>query len=220
MRTKYISLFIAPIILSACSGRYTALHAGAAALKQQSATALGSGTVGSSTVGSGRYAYQLTLVNPETGKPWPNRPYAITLNGYDFPFIDDEKDVLQGTTDANGQTDIIRMKERIPDTAWDMQERAGTGKFGERFRVTGPDNKILAGQRYVVVVCSDPAKYVRGFTDKTGKTAYVATQAPQNLILHVGSYADSELQDSCKSDDAEYDPNNVPRVRRPANPSQ
>jgi hypothetical protein len=208
MQARLLVLLIACATLPGCSGRYTALKAGAAATKQQGVT----------TVGSGRYAYQLTLINPETEVPWPNRPYAITLNGYDFPFIDDEKDVLQGITNAFGQTDIIRMDARIPDTAWDMQERFGTGKFGERFRIMGPDDKILTGQPYVVAVCSDPPKYVRGYTDKTGKTAYVATQEPQNLVLHVGRHADSELQDSCKDEAAEYDPNNDPRFPRPAKP--
>jgi hypothetical protein len=212
MRNLFIALSIAGMALSGCAGQYTALNAGKAAEAQP----------GIESFGTGRYAYRFTLLNPETGEPWANHPYALTLQaeGYDLPFVQDEKDVHQGITDANGQTALIRFDKRLSDKDWDLQERNGTGKFGERFRLSDPDGKILAGQAYLVVVCSTPPRLVRGYTDKTGKTAYIATEKPENLVLHPGYFSDEQLPTSCeeeeKEEDAEYDPNDDPRVPRPA----
>lgn len=184
------SLLYAAVMASLVSGcatpHYTALSRGYYALQAASA-----GASSVEIVGEGRYAYQFIITNPKDGSIWPNHPYALTtLNAFgarsvNLPFVADAKDVYQGVSDSQGRTAIFKLRYRLRDSRWDVRERIGKGDHGETFRLVGHDGKALGGFPYMLVLCSSPPIYHRGYSYPNGDTAYSASDGPVMAHLYV-----------------------------------
>ena len=193
MKLHRATISVLAVILSGCAGNYTALEAGNEAITQNPAAQI---------VGTGQYAYRFVVRDPHTGKPWPNRPYALTTTGprlYRLPFVPEEKNVYQGISDADGHTSVFRIADRLDDNIWDLRERFGSGPFGETFLFTGPTDQPLADAKYRLTVCSTPPRSHEGYTYPDGKTAYAATEKPEALDVSLvyTAFGESRSQVSC-----------------------
>lgn len=174
--------------------RWEALAAGAAAPS------------GTETIGSGDYAYRFTLLHPRTGKPVPDTDYALSASqatDYELPFVTDEKKVFQGRTDAEGRTPVFRLPVRLPDTAFDLRERFGSGPFGETFHLTDHNGNDLFNTPYLIITCTTPPRFFRGYTYPNGDTAYTAGTGPTNIQLRVLDAVDEPLPTSCEDERSE-----------------
>jgi hypothetical protein len=190
--------------LSGCATQsYVALETGRLASSVDAAKSL--------VVGEGRYAYQFTLIDPHTAKPWPNHPYALTTgphNHYHLPFVADPKNVYQGVSDGEGKTTLFRLPVKISDRDWDLRERFGSGPNGETFRLTAAGTgKPLSDYPYLLMICSTPPKYHIGYSYPNGDTAYSASDKPERITLSEGgSFDENDLPKSCdepeENDDA------------------
>jgi hypothetical protein len=195
-------------LLSGCHATYTALETGRLASSTDGGNAL-------VVIGQGRYAYRFTLIDPHTGKPWPNRPYALTTgrhNHYHLPFVADEKNVYQGVSDAEGKTALFRLPVRIRDQDWDLRERFGSGPYGETFRLEDDSTgKYLADFPYLLMICSTPPQYHLGYSYPNGDTAYSASAQPETVAIFIGgSFDEDDLPKSCdEPDDVQPGPNEV-----------
>jgi hypothetical protein len=187
------------LALAGCTANtYSALETGRLASSADAEKSL--------VVGEGRYAYQFTLIDPHTNKPWPNRPYALTTgrhNHYHLPFVADQKNVYQGISDAEGKTALFRLPVRISDKDWDLRERFGSGPNGETFKLkTSGSGKPLADYPYLLMICSTPPKYHIGFSYPNGDTAYSASDKPERITLSVGGdFDENDLPKSCDEPD-------------------
>ena len=195
---KVLWVFVLTTMQSGCATPHTALTAGSMALDENPAA---------ETVGSGRYAYQFVLTDPHTGTAWLRHSYALTTTKrahFDLPFVSDEKDVYQGVSDNAGRTVVFRLKVRLPDSAWDLRERFGTGPNGETFRLIDPKGKGLADAPYLLVICSTPLQYHRGYTYPNGDTAYAASIEPEEIKLFDNGDIDDDDDnfERCKDSDA------------------
>ncbi|WP_043604458.1 hypothetical protein [Novosphingobium sp. Rr 2-17] len=200
LRTTTLGLIaISASGLAGCEGTHVARDAGAAALK----TPTGGAAV--PVIGSGRYAYRFVLIDPHTGTPWPNHPYALTTTKHThvrIPFVADEKNVYQGISDAMGSTVLFLMPYRLPDKAWDIGEQMGSGLNGETFRLTSPSGKPMANFPYLLVICTKPLQYHYGYSYPNGDTAYAASEhaAAVELYALISSDDDGDLPKSCEVD--------------------
>jgi hypothetical protein len=200
--TMLMTLVAALTALSGCATQtYVALETGRLASSADAAKSL--------VVGEGRYAYQFTLIDPHTGKPWPNHPYALTTglhNHYHLPFVADPKNVYQGVSDGEGKTALFRLPVKISDRDWDLRERFGSGPNGETFRLKDASTgKPLADFPYLLMICSTPPQYHIGYSYPNGDTAYSASDKPERITLSEGgSYDEDDLPKSCdEPDDAQ-----------------
>lgn len=154
--------------------------------------------------GAARFAYRFTLINPETGNPWPNRPFRLFAKRHDLPSRQPSANIFHGVTDAQGKTPIFRMERRIPDTGWVLMERIGDGAFGKSFLLTssGRRSKPLRAYRYAVVVCATPKTVYKGYTSASGDTAYVTSDKPARIVLLTEGegYGDTEITKACDPD--------------------
>ncbi|RNJ62719.1 MAG: hypothetical protein EDM03_08670 [Porphyrobacter sp. IPPAS B-1204] len=167
---------------------WTALSAGAAA------------PAGTETIGSGDFAYRFVLYDPHTGMPAPNTDFDFSINasaGHQLPFVADEKKVFQGRTNAEGETPLFRLDVRLPDSAFNLRERFGSGPYGEKFQLTDIHGSGLANTPYRLMVCTQPPKSFRGLTYPTGDTVYVASEGPADIRLIIDSKLSGPLPTSC-----------------------
>lgn len=154
-------------------------------------------------IGSGDFAYRFVLLAPHTGKPAPDTEYALSASrttDYELPFVKDEKKVFQGRTDGQGQTPVFRLPVRLPDAAFDLRERFGYGPFGETFHLIDHHNNDLFNMPYVLMTCTTPPRFFRGYSYPNGDTAYAASEGPINIQLRVLAEINEPLPTSC--DDA------------------
>ena len=178
--------------------RWEALAAGAAA------------PAGGEVIGSGAYAYRFVLRHPRTGKLAADTDFALSASratDYDLPFVTDEKKVFQGRTDGEGRTPVFRLPVRMPDAAFDLRERFGSGPFGETFHLTDHNGNDLFNMPYVLVTCTSPPRFFRGYTYRNGDTAYTASDGPINIQLRVLDDIDEVLPKSCedgRSEDGDH----------------
>jgi hypothetical protein len=152
------------------------------------------------TVGSGEYAYRFVLVHARTGKPSPHTDFALSASrktDYELPFVTDEKKVFQGRTDAEGRTPVFRLPVRLPDSAFDLRERFGSGPFGETFHLTDHNGQDLFNAPYLLITCTNPPRHFRGYTYPNGDTAYAASDGPINIQLRVLDDIGESLPSSC-----------------------
>jgi hypothetical protein len=165
------------------------------------ALALGSAAPAEVTViGGGDYAYRFVLLQPRTGKPAPDTDYALSISrgtDYELPFVADEKKVFQGRTDGEGRTPVFRLPVRLPDGAFDLRERFGSGPFGETFHLTDHHDNDLFNMPYLVIACTNPPRFFRGYTYPNGDTAYTASDGPINIQLRVLDKIDDPLPTDC-----------------------
>lgn len=169
--------------------RWDALAAGAAA------------PAGGEVIGSGAYAYRFVLLQPRTGKPAAHTDYALSANratDYELPFVTDQKKVFQGRTDEEGRTPVFRLPVRLPDAAFDLRERFGSGSFGETFHLTDHNGNDLFNMPYALITCTSPPRFFRGYTYPNGDTAYTASEGPINVQLRVLDNIDETLPASCE----------------------
>ncbi len=169
--------------------RWDALAAGAAAPSD------------SATIGSGEHAYRFTLLHPRTGKPTPHTDFALSASrttDYELPFVADVKKVFQGRTDEEGRTPVFRLPVRLPDAAFDLRERFGSGPYGETFHLTDHNNNDLFNTPYLLIACTSPPRFFRGYTYPNGDTAYTASDGPINIQLRVLDDIDEVLPKSCE----------------------
>lgn len=178
---------------------------------QWEALAAGSAApAGTEAIGSGDYAYRFTLLQPRTGKPSPDTDYALSASratDYELPFVTDEKKVFQGRTDAEGRTPVFRLPVRLPDAAFDLRERFGSGPFGETFHLTDQHGNDLFNTPYLIITCTAPPRYFRGYTYSNGDTAYTASDGPINIQLTVLNAIDEPLPTGCedrRSEDGDH----------------
>jgi hypothetical protein len=160
-------------------------------------------TAGTETIGSGPFAYRFTLLHPRTGMPVPDTDYAISASratDYELPFVADAKKVYQGRTDAEGRTPVFRLPVRLPDAAFDLRERFGSGAYGETFHLTDHNGNDLFNTPYVLVTCTAPPRLFRGYTYPNGDTAYTASDGPINIQLFVLDTIDEPLLTSCEDE--------------------
>lgn len=172
--------------------RWEALAAGAAAPS------------GTETIGSGDHAYRFTLLHPRTGKPAPDTDYALSASrttDYELPFVADEKKVFQRRTDAEGRTPVFRLPVRLPAAAFDLRERFGSGPYGETFHLTDHNGNDLFNTPYVIITCTTPPHFFRGFSYPNGDTAYTASAGPTDIQLRILSAIDEPLPSSCEDGD-------------------
>ncbi len=151
-------------------------------------------------IGSGDHAYRFVLLHPHTGKPAPNTDYALSASrttDYELPFVKDEKKVFQGRTDGQGQTQVFRLPVRLPDDAFDLHERFGSGPFGETFHLTDHHDNDLFNMPYLLMTCTTPPRFFRGYTYPNGDTAYAASDGPINIQLRVLDELNEPLPTSC-----------------------
>ena len=187
---------------SAGEERWKALTAGTAAPS------------GTETIGSGDHAYRFTLLHPRTGKPAPDTDYALSASratDYDLPFVADEKKVFQGRTDAEGRTPVFRLPVRLPDAAFDLRERFGSGPYGETFHLTDQHGNDLFNMPYALMTCTAPLRFFRGYTYPNGDTAYTASDGPINIQLRVLDAIDEPLPTGCE--DGRSEDGDHPQVR-------
>lgn len=147
-------------------------------------------------IGSGDYAYRFVLLQPRTGKPAPDTDYALSISraaDYELPFVADEKKVFQGRTDSAGRTPVFRLPERLPDGAFDLRERFGSGPYGETFHLTDHHDNDLFNMPYLLITCTSPPRFSRGYTYPNGDTAYTASDGPINIQLRVLDHIDDPL---------------------------
>ncbi len=165
------------------------------------ALALGTGAPDDTAViGSGDYAYRFVLLHPRTGKPSPDTDYALSISqntGYALPFVADEKKVFQGRTDGEGRTPVFRLPVRLPDGAFDLRERFGSGPYGETFHLTDHRDNDLFNMPYLLMTCTSPPRFFRGYTYPDGDTAYTASDGPINIQLRVLADIDDPLPTDC-----------------------
>lgn len=172
---------------------WQALAAGAAALS-------GTGTPGVETIGIGEHVYRFVLIHPRTGRPSPHTDFALSASrttDYELPFVTDQKKVFQGRTDAEGRTPIFRLPVRLPDSAFDLRERFGSGPFGETFHLADHNGNDLFDTPYLLMTCTSTPRYFRGYTYPNGDTAYTASDGPINIQLRVLVAMDDALPTSC-----------------------
>lgn len=151
-------------------------------------------------IGTGDYAYRFVLLQPRTGKPAPDTDFALTTSratDYELPFVADEKKVFQGRTDGEGRTPVFRLPVRLPDSAFDLRERFGSGPYGETFRLTDHHDNDLFNMPYLVMTCTTPPRFFRGYTYPNGDTAYMASDGPINIQLRVLDNIDDPLPTRC-----------------------
>ena len=178
--------------------RWDALAAGAAA------------PAGGEVIGSGAYAYRFVLRHPRTGKLAADTDFALSASratDYELPFVTDEKKVFQGRTDGEGRTPVFRLPVRLPDAAFDLRERFGSGPYGETFHLTDPNGNDLFNMPYVLITCTSPPRFFRGYTYRNGDTAYTASDGPINIQLRVLDDIDEVLPKSCedgRSEDGDH----------------
>ena len=171
--------------------RWGALAAGAAA------------PVGGEVIGSGEHAYRFTLLHPRTGKPAAHTDYALSASratDYELPFVTDAKKVFQGRTDGEGRTPVFRLPVRLPDAAFDLRERFGSGPYGETFHLTDHNDNDLFNAPYLLITCTNPPRFFRGYTYPNGDTAYTASDGPINVQLRVLDDIDEALPVSCEDE--------------------
>ena len=161
-------------------------------------------------IGSGEHAYRFTLLHPRTGKPAAHTDYALSASratDYELPFVTDAKKVFQGRTDGEGRTPVFRLPVRLPDAAFDLRERFGSGPYGETFHLTDPNGNDLFNMPYVLITCTSPPRFFRGYTYRNGDTAYTASDGPINIQLRVLDDIDEALPKSCedgRSEDGDH----------------
>ena len=178
--------------------RWGALAAGAAA------------PVGGEVIGSGEHAYRFTLLHPRTGKPAAHTDYALSASratDYELPFVTDAKKVFQGRTDGEGRTPVFRLPVRLPDAAFDLRERFGSGPYGETFHLTDHNDNDLFNAPYLLITCTNPPRFFRGYTYPNGDTAYTASDGPINIQLRVLDDINEVLPKSCedgRSEDGDH----------------
>lgn len=151
-------------------------------------------------IGRGDYAYRFVLLHPRTGKPAPDTDYALSISrttDYELPFVADEKKVFQGRTDGEGRTPVFRLPVRLPDGAFDLRERFGSGPFGETFHLTDHHDNDLFNMPYLLIACTNPPRFFRGYTYPNGETAYTASEGPINIQLRVLDKIDDPLPTGC-----------------------
>lgn len=161
---------------------------------------------GTETIGSGNYAYRFTLRHPRSGQPMPHTDYALSASratDYALPFVTDEKKVFQGRTDAAGRTPVFRLPVRLPDAAFDLRERFGSGPYGETFHLTDHHGNDLFNTPYGIVACTTPPRVFRGYSYPNGNTAYTASTGPIKIRLTVLDAIDEPLPTSCEDGRAE-----------------
>lgn len=171
--------------------RWDALAAGAAA------------PAGGEVIGSGEYAYRFVLLHPRTGRPAADTDYALSASratDYELPFVTDQKKVFQGRTDAEGRTPVFRLPVRLPDAAFDLRERFGSGPYGETFHLTDHNGNDLFNMPYALITCTTPPRFFRGYTYPNGDTAYTASDGPINVQLRVLDDIDEALPESCEDE--------------------
>jgi hypothetical protein len=150
-------------------------------------------------IGSGPYRYRFVLRDTRTGAPAENRPYALSNNALDLPFVADAKDVYQGVTDAEGRTDVFALDTAAP-TGWFLRERVGEGPFGEQFRMVDEyTGEPMQARPYAIVFCTQPPHRHEGLTDQDGYTAYAATPAVVDLVLLHDGDTDAGCSDAGRS---------------------
>lgn len=177
---------------------WEALAAGAAA------------ATGTETIGAGDYAYRFVLLEPRTGKPAPDTDYALSASratDYELPFVADEKKVFQGRTDSEGKTPVFRLPVKLPDAAFDLRERFGSGPYGETFHLTDHNDNDLFNMPYLLMTCTTPPRYFRGYTYPNGDTAYTASDGPINIQLRTLDDITDPLPTSCddgRSEDGDH----------------
>ena len=142
---------------------------------------------GAKVHGSGRYRYRMVLQDPNTpAKPLRMQDYALSHDEIDLPFVADEKDVFQGTTDSEGRTDVFAFDAPLNPNRWRLRPRVGSGPYGEQFVLRqSHDNSVLDKFPYLLLVCDDPPVTHRGYTDAEGQTAYVASNKPVSISVFV-----------------------------------
>ncbi len=189
-------LTIVLLIISGCTH-----HAGS------NRTALSAGEAADASAkryGNGRYPHRLTLINPQTQKPWPNHPFRLFTKYHDLPIWQPSEKIFHGVTDADGMTPVFRMKFRISDAGWVIMERVGDGTMGKSFRVMskGLASKPIANYPYTVVMCTAQPIIHSGYTDYDGNTAYLAANvaATIHLLTEVADEAKEDVADVCKQD--------------------
>lgn len=174
--------------------RWEALAAGAAAPSS------------TEKIGSGDYTYRFTLLHPRTGKPVPDTDYALSTSretDFELPFVTDEKKVFQGRTDAEGRTPVFRLPVRLPDAAFDLRERFGSGPYGETFHLIDHNGNDLFNTPYLILTCTTPPRFFRGYTYPNGDTAYTASTGPTNIQLRVLDAVDEPQSTSCEDEPSE-----------------
>ncbi len=112
---------------------------------------------GAKVHGSGRYRYRMVLQDPKTpAKPLRMQDYALSHDEIDLPFVADEKDVFQGTTDSEGRTDVFAFDAPLNPNRWRLRPRVGSGPYGEQFVLRqSHDNSVLDKFPYLLLVCDD-----------------------------------------------------------------
>ena len=63
----------------------------------------------------------------------------------------DQKKVFQGRTDEEGRTPVFRLPVRLPDAAFDLRERFGSGPYGETFHLTDHNGNDLFNMPYALI---------------------------------------------------------------------
>lgn len=170
-------------------------------------------------IGKGYYAYRFVLLHPRTGKPVPDTDFALSASrksDYALPFVADDKKVFQGRTDGQGQTPVFLLPERLPDATFDLRERFGSGPFGETFHLTDHYDNDLFNMPYVLMTCTTPPRYFRGYTYPNGDTAYTASDGPINIRLLTLDDVGEPLPTSCddgKNKDGEHSAEPAPNVK-------
>ena len=157
-------------------------------------------------VGNGDYAYRFVLLQPRTGKPAPDTDFALTTSratDYELPFVADEKKVFQGRTDGEGRTPVFRLPVRLPDGAFDLRERFGSGPYGQTFHLTDHHDNDLFNMPYLLMTCTTPPRYFRGYTYPNGDTAYTASYGPINIQLLVLDDIDDPASTDCDDGQSE-----------------
>lgn len=173
---------------------WKALEAGAAA------------PTGTETIGTGDYAYRFVLLAPRTGKPAADTDFALSTSrktDYALPFVADEKKVYQGKTDGQGRTPVFRLPVRLPDSAFDLRERFGSGPYGETYHLTVSGNYDLPNFPYQLTICNNPPRTFQGYTYPNGDTVYAASETPVNIQLRTLSQITDTLPTSCHEEAGE-----------------
>ncbi len=188
--------------LSSCAGRQSAGFK-----RNYSAQVVGRAAADDRSVrvyGSTRFAYRFTLISPETGAPWPNRPFRLFAKSHHLPSRQPSKKVFHGVTDAQGKTPVFRMDRLIPDRGWVLMERIGDGPFGKSFLLkrSGTRSEPLGGYPYALVVCATPRIVYKGKTSAGGDTAYMTSNAPADMMLMIegDDFSDANLTKVCDPD--------------------
>lgn len=134
-------------------------------------------------IGSGPYRYQLTLRNDE-GEAQPRRPFALSLNNGDLPFVTEDKDVWRGMTDAHGRTPVFALPDKIKAQDIFLRPRLGDGPLGEQMQFTASGDGQPLAMSYRLVLCTTPPQQFVGKAGRDGFTAYAASSAPVRILLY------------------------------------